>query len=153
MVVAGRHEEDVREGFLERLGAFFDEREAVRLAFVICVDVSVFQEVTAFGLFVDGAEAFDFGGDLVLFPDGGVAESEGGEFSFVVEILNDFEIRGRLDSAAQSCPSLCNPMDCSLPGSSVYGIFQARVLEWVAISRSEERRVGKECRSRWSPYH
>ena len=37
---------------------------------------------------------------------------------------------------AQSCPTLCNPMDCSLPGFSVHGIFQARVLEWVAISFS-----------------
>ena len=37
---------------------------------------------------------------------------------------------------AQSCPTLCYPMDCSLPGSSVHGIFQARVLEWVAISFS-----------------
>ena len=36
----------------------------------------------------------------------------------------------------QSCPTLCNPMDCSLPGSSVHGIFQGRVLEWVAISFS-----------------
>ena len=36
----------------------------------------------------------------------------------------------------QSCPTLCDPMDCSLPGSSVHGIFQARVLEWVAISFS-----------------
>ena len=34
----------------------------------------------------------------------------------------------------QSCPTLCDPMDCSLPGSSVYGIVQARVLEWVAIA-------------------
>ena len=34
---------------------------------------------------------------------------------------------------AQSCPTLHDPMDCSLPGSSVHGIFQARVLEWVAI--------------------
>ena len=33
---------------------------------------------------------------------------------------------------AQSCPTLRNPMDCSLPGSSIHGIFQARVLEWVA---------------------
>ena len=33
----------------------------------------------------------------------------------------------------QSCPTLCDPMDCSLPGSSFHGIFQARVLEWVAI--------------------
>ena len=37
---------------------------------------------------------------------------------------------------AQSCPTLCDPMDCSLPRSSVHGIFQARVLEWVAISFS-----------------
>jgi len=37
---------------------------------------------------------------------------------------------------AQSCPTLCDPMDCSLQGSPVYGIFQARVLEWVAISFS-----------------
>ena len=38
---------------------------------------------------------------------------------------------------AQSCPTLSNPMDCSLPGSSVHGIFQARVLEWGAIAFSE----------------
>ena len=38
--------------------------------------------------------------------------------------------------AAQLCPTLCNLMDCSLPGSSVHGIFQARILEWVAISFS-----------------
>ena len=34
---------------------------------------------------------------------------------------------------AQSCPTLSDPMDCSLPGSSVHGILQARVLEWDAI--------------------
>jgi len=39
---------------------------------------------------------------------------------------------------AQSCPTLCDPMDCSPPGSSVHGIFQARVLEWVAIAFSKE---------------
>ena len=37
---------------------------------------------------------------------------------------------------AQSCPTLCDPMDCSLPGSSAHGIFQARILVWVAISYS-----------------
>ena len=37
---------------------------------------------------------------------------------------------------AQLCPTLCDPMDCSLPGSSVHGILQARILEWVAISFS-----------------
>ena len=36
----------------------------------------------------------------------------------------------------QSCPTFCDPMDCSPPGSSVHGIFQARILEWVAISFS-----------------
>ena len=36
----------------------------------------------------------------------------------------------------QSHPTLCDPMDCSLPGSAVHGIFQARVLEWVAIAFS-----------------
>ena len=37
---------------------------------------------------------------------------------------------------AQSCLTLSNPMDCSLPGSSIHGIFQARVLEWGAIAFS-----------------
>ena len=37
---------------------------------------------------------------------------------------------------SQSCPILCHPMDCSLPGSSIHGISQARTLEWVAISFS-----------------
>ena len=37
---------------------------------------------------------------------------------------------------AQLCPTLCDPMDCRLPGSSVHGIFRARILEWVAISFS-----------------
>ena len=39
---------------------------------------------------------------------------------------------------AQACLTLCNPMHCSPPGSSVHGIFQARILEWVAISFSRE---------------
>ena len=38
---------------------------------------------------------------------------------------------------AQLCPTLSDPMDCSLPGSSVHGIFQARILEWVAIAFSD----------------
>ena len=38
----------------------------------------------------------------------------------------------------QSCPTLRDPMDCSLPSSSAYGIFQARVLEWGAIAFSEK---------------
>ena len=38
---------------------------------------------------------------------------------------------------AQSCPTLSDPMDCSLPGSSAHGIFQARVPEWGAIAFSD----------------
>ena len=46
----------------------------------------------------------------------------------------------------KSCPSLCDPMDCSPPGSSVHGICQARILEWVAISFS-----GGSSQSRMEP--
>ena len=42
-------------------------------------------------------------------------------------------------SVAQSCLTLCNPMDCSLPGSSVRGILQARILEWDPFSRGSSR--------------
>ena len=39
-------------------------------------------------------------------------------------------------AVAQSCPTLCDPTDCSLPGSPVHGTFQVRILEWIAISSS-----------------
>ena len=42
----------------------------------------------------------------------------------------------RVSEVAQSCPTLCDPIDCSLPGSAVHGILQAIVLEWIAISFS-----------------
>ena len=45
-------------------------------------------------------------------------------------------IRKKESEVAQSCPTLCDPTDCSPPGSSVHWIFQARILEWVAISFS-----------------
>ena len=41
-------------------------------------------------------------------------------------------------SVAKTCPTPCNPMDCSPPGSTVHGISQARILQWVAISFSRE---------------
>ena len=58
----------------------------------------------------------------------------------------------------KSCPPLCNPMDCSPPGSSVYGISQTRILEWVAIpiSRSSSWPRDGTCISfigRWILYH
>ena len=42
---------------------------------------------------------------------------------------------------AQSCLTLSDPMDCSLPGSSIHGVFQARVLEWCAIAFSNDYTV------------
>ena len=45
---------------------------------------------------------------------------------------------------AQSCPALCNPMDCSPPGSSVRGIFQVRLLEWVAMSSSRGSSLSRD---------
>ena len=54
-------------------------------------------------------------------------------YSFLILSLSVFEVRVIF---VQSCPTLCNPMDCRPPGSSVHGISQARILEWVAISFS-----------------
>ena len=61
---------------------------------------------------------------------------------------------------AQSCPTLCDHMDCSLSGSSVHGIFQARVLEWIAISfsrgssrprnRTQVSRIAGRCFTVWA---
>ena len=64
-------------------------------------------------------------------------------------------------SDTRSCPTLCNPMDCSLPGSSVHGILPARILEWVAISSSKGSSLPRDwtrvscvsCIGRWILYH
>ena len=45
---------------------------------------------------------------------------------------------GLVVSVAQSCPTLCDPTNCSPPGSSVHGILQARILEWIAIPFSRD---------------
>ena len=50
-------------------------------------------------------------------------------------------MKGKSESeVTRSCPTLGDPMDCSIPGSSVHGIFQARVLEWGAIAFSRQRK-------------
>ena len=46
------------------------------------------------------------------------------------------EVKGKVSEVAQSCPTHCDPVDCSPPGSFLHGILQARILEWVAISFS-----------------
>ena len=48
----------------------------------------------------------------------------------------DTQVVLKWSEVSQSCPALCGPMDCSLPGSAIHGIFQARILEWAAISFS-----------------
>ena len=58
-----------------------------------------------------------------------------GQTSQWVWYSENSEFRGGSE-VAQLCPTLCNPMDCSPPGSSIHGVFQARVLEWIAISFS-----------------
>ena len=50
-------------------------------------------------------------------------------------LLQSMKVKSESE-VAQSCPTLSDPMDCSLPGSSIHGIFQARVLEWGAIAFS-----------------
>ena len=55
---------------------------------------------------------------------------------FVFTCLLSVPAAAAAAKSLQSCPTLCDPMDCSLPGPSVHGIFQARVLEWVAIAFS-----------------
>ena len=59
---------------------------------------------------------------------------------------------------SQSCLTLCDPMDCSPPGSSVHGTLQARILEWVSIpfsrgSSQSKDRTQASCTGRWILYH
>ena len=55
--------------------------------------------------------------------------------SLPADVLHLLQVKSESE-VAQSCPTLCNPMDWSISGFSIHGIFQARVLEWVAISFS-----------------
>ena len=57
--------------------------------------------------------------------------------------------RKKESEVTQSCPTLCDPVDCSPPGSSIHGILQARILEWVAISFS--RGCSRPRDRTWSP--
>ena len=50
-----------------------------------------------------------------------------------IPVYEDEKVKESESEVAQSCPTLCNPMNFSPPGSSLHGILQARVLEWVAI--------------------
>ena len=55
-------------------------------------------------------------------------------------MLNSEEVSSgkRKVLVSQSCPTVCDPIDCSPPGSSVHGVSQARILEWITISISKQ---------------
>ena len=63
-------------------------------------------------------------------------EMAGGDGCNNVNVLNVTESESESE-VSQSCLTLCDPMDCSLPVFSVHGIFQARILGWVAINVTE----------------
>ena len=77
------------------------------------------------------------------------------------KVLMSFYIKGGGGSVPQSCPTLCDPIDCSPPGSSAHGILQARILEWIAISSSRGSARSRNrtwvscisCIGRWILYH
>ena len=80
-------------------------------------------------------------------PRSGISESYGNSiFSFLRNLQQEpticclqethFRAKDVRAKSFQLCPTLCDPMDCSLPGFSVNGILQARILEWVAIPSS-----------------
>ena len=62
----------------------------------------------------------------------------------VIHTVKSFGVDNKVSESeiAQSCPTLCDPMDCSLPGSSVHGILQARVLDWGAMAFSSSMAKG-----------
>ena len=69
------------------------------------------------------------------------------EWTYSCQVVRMGEETGSLGSTCacvrakslQSCPTLCDPIDCSPPGASVHGILQARILEWVASPRGSYR--------------
>ena len=73
-------------------------------------------------------------GEGYLWPSACSLFTPGKALSWQTEDCGCFNVCECL--VAQLCLTLCNPLDCSLPGSSIHGIFQARVLEWVVISSS-----------------
>ena len=90
-----------------------------------------------------GKESARNAGDLGAIPGLGRSPGEGKGYPLQYSGLENFmECMYSIHSmcvrpeSLQSCPTACDPMDCSPPGSSVHGILQARILEWVAMPSS-----------------
>ena len=81
----------------------------------------------------DKVEMQTGGGDKVEMQPGGGAERQNSTFPSPASSRRV----AVTELVIQSCPTLCSPTDCSPPGSSLHGILQPRILEWVAISSSE----------------
>ena len=87
----------------------------------------------------------------------GVAKSQTGLSNWTATYTFYFYLF-HVRSVAQLCLTLCDPMDYSLLGSSVHGIFQARILEWITISSSRGSSQARDqtcvsCIGRWILYH
>ena len=68
-----------------------------------------------------------------VFPAPFIKEAVLSSLCILGNFVEDCCLFGFFCSVTKSCPTLCDPMDCSPPGSTVHGILQARILEWVAI--------------------
>ena len=75
-------------------------------------------------------------GDMGSIPNPGRSHKPQSNKTLVPQLLSLCSAAAAAAKLLQSCPTLCDPMDCSLPGSSIHGIFQERVLEWGAIAFS-----------------
>ena len=80
-----------------------------------------------------------------------------GQICLLLQVSLDFPLLHSSPLWSKECPTLGNPMDCSLPGSSVHGIFQAIVLEWIGISFSRGSSQPRDltcifCIGRWILY-
>ena len=80
----------------------------------------------------EGAEAGKGGRAQMMHP-GSQMTNFIGSFQWKMETLSKWKNEHVTCSATQLCPTLCDPMDCSPPGSSLHGISQARILEWIAF--------------------
>ena len=97
----------------------------------ICISISAFNRII-YTILLDSTYI-----KILYINATGVFKSGGGNPDSILHLHQICTIKYEYE-VAQLCLTLCNPIDCSLPGSSVHGIFQARILEWVAISFSRE---------------
>ena len=102
---------------------------------------SIFQKLIGIFNLVLSSRLFHLSHELILLiffihHDSLVFTRRGHIRSYSIDFLSEFNLTRNKVLVAQSCPTLCDPMDCSPPGSSVHGILQARILEWITMPSS-----------------